>query len=115
MPDTPENQAAYPQPSSQAPGCGFPVLLLVVIFSLFTGALLQYAIGSLHSSEMALFRSLLEQLTSGDLLVADRYYGVFVVVRNVHHELRKLGQGLNVLARYDGKRKDSNLKAHMRH
>lgn len=80
MPDTPENQAAYPQPSSQAPGCGFPVLRLVVIFSLFTGALLQYAMGSLHSSEMALFRSLLDQLTSGDLLVADRYYGVFAVI-----------------------------------
>ena len=89
MPDTPENQAAYPQPSGQAPGCGFPVLRLVVIFSLFTGALLQYAMGSLHSSEMALFRSLLEQLTSGDLLVADRYYGVFAVIagmqkRQVH-------------------------------
>jgi hypothetical protein len=80
MPDTPENQAAYPQPSSQAPGCGFPVLRLVVIFSLFTGALLEYAMGSLHSSEMALFRSLLDQLTSGDLLVADRYYGVFAVI-----------------------------------
>ena len=24
MPDTPENQEAYPQPSSQKPGCGFP-------------------------------------------------------------------------------------------
>jgi hypothetical protein len=80
MPDTPENQAAYPQPSGQAPGCGFPVLRLVVVFSLFTGALLQYAMGSLHSSEMALFRSLLDQLTSGDLLVADRYYGVFAVI-----------------------------------
>lgn len=80
MPDTPENQAAYPQPSSQAPGCGFPVLRLVVIFSLLTGALLQYALGPLHTSEMALFRALFDLLTSGDLLIADRYYGVFAVM-----------------------------------
>ena len=83
MPDTPENQAAYPQPSGQAPGCGFPVLRLVGIFSLLTGALLQYALGPLHSSEMALFRALLRELTSGDLLVADRYYGVFAVIAGV--------------------------------
>jgi hypothetical protein len=80
MPDTPENQAAYPQPSTQAPGCGFPVLRLVVIFSLLTGALLHYALGPLHTSEMALFRSLLGLLTTGDLLIADRYYGVFAVL-----------------------------------
>jgi len=84
MPDTPENQAEYPQPSSQAPGCGFPVLNLVVIFSLVTGALLQYALGSLHASEMVLFRALLTQLTSGDLLIADRYYGVFAVMAGLH-------------------------------
>ncbi|MEW6406875.1 MAG: IS4 family transposase [Chloroflexota bacterium] len=84
MPDTPENQAEYPQPSSQAPGCGFPVMRLVVIFSLVTGALLQYAWGSLHASEMVLFRALLTQLTSGDLLIADRYYGVFAVMAGLH-------------------------------
>ncbi|RCW71808.1 hypothetical protein DES41_104628 [Pseudorhodoferax soli] len=31
MPDTPENQAAYPQPSTQAHGVGFPLARLVVV------------------------------------------------------------------------------------
>lgn len=80
MPDTPENQKAYPQPSAQQPGCGFPVLRLVVFFSLITGALLAYAVGPLSDSEMVLFRLLLEVLARGDLLLGDRYYGNFWVV-----------------------------------
>ena len=38
MPDTPENQKAYPQPSSQKAGCGFPLAKIGVLFSLTTGA-----------------------------------------------------------------------------
>ncbi len=38
MPDTLENQKAYPQPSTQASGCGFPIAKIGVIFSLATGA-----------------------------------------------------------------------------
>jgi hypothetical protein len=40
LPDTAANQQAYPQPSGQKPGCGFPVLKLAVLFSLASGALL---------------------------------------------------------------------------
>jgi hypothetical protein len=40
MPDTPENQASYPQPSTQAPGVGFPLARLVAIICLSTGAVL---------------------------------------------------------------------------
>lgn len=32
MPDTPLPQAAFPQPSGQAPGCGFPVAQIVAVF-----------------------------------------------------------------------------------
>jgi hypothetical protein len=39
MPDTAPNQAAYPQPSGQKAGCGFPMLKVVGLFSLATGAL----------------------------------------------------------------------------
>jgi hypothetical protein len=48
MPDTAQNQGAYPQPSSQKPGCGFPMMKLVGIFSPASGALLHFARGSLH-------------------------------------------------------------------
>jgi hypothetical protein len=43
MPDTPENQACYPQPSTQAPGVGFPLARLVVVVCLATGAALDAA------------------------------------------------------------------------
>ena len=43
MPDTPLNQKDYPQPSSQKPGCGFPLMRLVGLFSLASGALLEFA------------------------------------------------------------------------
>ena len=45
MPDTPENQAAYPQPETQKPGCGFPIARILVIFSLSVGTVLEAAIG----------------------------------------------------------------------
>ena len=38
MPDTPENQAAYPQPAVQQPGIGFPLARVAVLLSLATGA-----------------------------------------------------------------------------
>jgi len=39
MPDTAENQHAYPQPGSQKPGCGFPMMKLVGLFCLASGEL----------------------------------------------------------------------------
>ena len=49
LPDTPENQQRFPQPSSQKPGCGFPLMKFVVLFSLSSGAILNVLWGSLHS------------------------------------------------------------------
>jgi hypothetical protein len=45
MPDTPENQAVYPQPSTQATGVGSPLARLVMVICLATGAALDAAIG----------------------------------------------------------------------
>jgi hypothetical protein len=45
MPDTRENQAAYPQSSRQAPGLGFPMVRILVIFSLAVGTVLDAAVG----------------------------------------------------------------------
>ena len=38
MPDTPKNQACYPQPPTQKPGLGFPLARITVLLSLATGA-----------------------------------------------------------------------------
>jgi hypothetical protein len=72
MPDTAANQKRYPQPRGQKPGCGFPVMRLVVVFSLATGAILRTACGTLWKSQRILFRSLQGILQAGEVLLADR-------------------------------------------
>jgi hypothetical protein len=77
MPDTPANQAAYPQSKSQAPGCGFPIARILVVFSLTTGAVLEAAIGKCQgkrTGENSLFRKLHQALKPGDLVLADRCF-----------------------------------------
>lgn len=78
--DTPKNQRAYPQSSSQKPGCGFPFMKLVGLFSLNTGALLGCATGNKHQAELPLFRKLWDYLKPDDLLLADRGFASYVVL-----------------------------------
>lgn len=72
LPDTPENQKSYPQPKTQAPGCGFPVLHLVAIFCLATGCLEHFRTGQLYEQERGMFDSLRSELKSRELVLADR-------------------------------------------
>ena len=58
MPDTPQNQRAFPQHSNQKKGCGFPIAKLVGCFCLASGALLHWAEGTLHVHESKLFQKL---------------------------------------------------------
>jgi hypothetical protein len=76
MPDTPENQRAYPQPPQQRLGVGFPLARIAVFFSLSCGAVLDLAICSYSGkghSELGMLRRLWEILRPGDILLADRY------------------------------------------
>jgi len=75
MPDTPELQAAFPQPAGQQKGCGFPVARLVALFCWSSGALLDLALDALQVHELTLFRRLGERLEAGRLVLADRAYG----------------------------------------
>ena len=77
MPDTAKNQKLWPQPSQQKPGCGFPVMKLVGLFCLHSGALLRYAIGNKHNHEQTLTRPLVEELEKDDVLLADRGFCSF--------------------------------------
>ena len=72
MPDTPGNQQSWPQPSTQKEGLGFPCMKLTGIFSLASGALEDYATGTLHQHESVLFRSLWNNLEKGDVMLGDR-------------------------------------------
>ena len=97
MPDTPENQAAYPQLKIQRPGCGFPIARLVVVFSLAVGTVLNAAIAKYQgkqTGENSLFRQLHDLLDDGDVVLADRYFGgwfdiALLLVRGVDVVVRK--------------------------
>jgi putative transposase len=75
--DTAANQRAYPQPQTQKPGLGFPLLRAVVLLSLATAALRGLAVGPYQgkpSGEPSLFRTLLDQLGAGTIVLGDRFY-----------------------------------------
>ena len=83
MPDTPENQEAYPQPHTQREGLGFPVARVVVVLSLATGMLTDMAMGPYtgkKTGETALLRQLLERFKPGDILLGDRYFCSYFMI-----------------------------------
>jgi hypothetical protein len=100
MPDTAANQKAWPQPSTQKPGCGFPVVKLAACFCLASGALLQWVEGRLKEHDCRLLQKLLPAFRKGDVVLADRGFSSFAslatlltrgvdAVMRVHH-FRKL-------------------------
>jgi hypothetical protein len=75
MPDTPANQAAYPQPVAQKPGLGFPLARIAAVFSLACGAVVGLGIcryAGKGQSELGLLRKLLDLFCPGDVVLADR-------------------------------------------
>ena len=84
MPDTPENQADWPQISSQKPGCGFPTMRLLGCFDLATGAILSYALGNKKNHELPLLRQQEETLEEWDILLGDKGLCSFYDVNRLH-------------------------------
>lgn len=83
MPDTADNQAAYPQAGTQPKGVGFPIARLVVLLSLATAMLQGMALAPYsgkETGETALLRELLEYLGSDDVLLADRHYCSYFMI-----------------------------------
>ena len=77
MPDTPENQKAYPQHTAQKPGLGFPIARVTSLVSLATGTVIDAALGPYKgkgTGETGLFKELFGSLKKGDVVVADRHY-----------------------------------------
>jgi hypothetical protein len=74
MPDTPQNQKAYPQNVAQKLGLGFPIARIAAIFSLSCGAVIDLAISRYAGKgqgESTLFRALWDVFRPGDLVVTD--------------------------------------------
>ena len=105
LPDTAENQKRYPQPASQKKGCGFPVMKLVALFSLSSGAILNVILGSLRHHDLRLLRQLWEQLKKGDILLGDRAFGEYTTLAGLPT------QGVDVVARLHHRRKVDFRKA----
>jgi len=97
MPDTPANQKEYPQPSSQQKGCGFPALSLVGVFCLTTGAVLDVALGRVHTHDLTLFRWLRRVFEPGDVMLADRgfcsYAEIALLLKQCVDTVMRLHQG----------------------
>lgn len=101
MPDTAENQARFPQSSSQAEGVGFPQLRLCAVLDLASGALLAAASGAHRGaghSELDLSRTLLQAFSPGDLLLADALYAHYFLVAQL------IEAGVDVLLQQHGSR-----------
>jgi Transposase DDE domain/Insertion element 4 transposase N-terminal len=99
MPDTPESQQQWPQPAGQQVGCGFPMMKLVGLFSLSSGALLEEATANKHVHESRLFQQLWERLEKGDVILEDRgfcSYGAMAAL---------LARGVDTVARLHHARK----------
>jgi len=95
MPDTPENQAAYPQPVVQQEGIGFPLARVAVLLSLATGACHDLAIAPYAgkgTGETTLLRQMYGSLSPGDVVVADALFDNYFIAC----ELRRLGVELVV-------------------
>ena len=96
MPDTPENQEAYPQVYNQKPGLGFPIARIGAVISLACGAVVnlgfcQYA--GKGQGEVSLLRRLWDVLLPGEVLLADSLMSNFT---NIH---RLQARGVELVSR----------------
>ena len=101
MPDTPENQARYPQPVVQQPGIGFPLARITVLLSLATGACHDLAIAPYAgkgTGETTLLRQMYDSLSPGDVVLADALFDNYFLAC----ELR--WRGIELVARVQAER-----------
>jgi Transposase DDE domain len=111
MPDTPQNQAAYPQPIVQKPGLGFPLARIAAVFSLACGAVLDVGIcryAGKGQSELGMLRTLWKLFLPGDVMLADRLMcawtemvmlkerGVDCVCRLTSHRIADFRRGIRL-------------------
>lgn len=108
MPDTPQLQRRFDQPTEQKPGCGFPVAHLLALFDACTGMLVDVLASSWRIHDLTRVGELHPHLRPGDLLVADRGFCSFA------HLALLRQQGVHALIRVHGQRRVS-FKARRHH
>jgi hypothetical protein len=93
MPDTPDLQRAFGQPTNQAKGCGFPVARIFALFHAGTGFLTRMIVAPLRTHEAAFVTQFHPAMEPGDVLVGDRAFGTFghmgtLMARGIHGVFR---------------------------
>ena len=83
LPDTLKNRTVYPYAGGQRPGCGFPYMKILALFSLASGAILEVVQGAWKLSEIRLFLRLRQYLCRGDVLLGDRIFGSFFMLASL--------------------------------
>jgi hypothetical protein len=109
MSDTPANAKDYPKSKKFAPGAGFPLLRLVVVFSLAVGTVLEAALAPYkgkNTGELSLFNGLKNQFERGDIILADRLYGTY------WNAAWALAQGIDLVVRQHGSRAPISFSGH---
>lgn len=90
--DTPENRKEYPLQRRLGPGLHYPVVRILVVFSLSVGTVLDAAICPYKgkgTGETAMLRGMADLFEPGDVLLGDRYFSgywdiAFWLARGVH-------------------------------
>lgn len=104
MPDTPENQKAFPQPTTQEPGLGFPICRIVGITCLSSETILDSAIGPYSgkgTGEQSLLRQLIDNFEVGNIVIGDAYYSSYFLLAEL------MARGVDCVFEQHGQRKKS--------
>ncbi len=96
--DTPLNQKEYPQPSTQKPGCGYPVMGVDGVLDLATGRIETHAVGDYREHDTKGLYELCDHFGQDDLLIANRAYGSYELIALL------LGRGTQSVMRLHQKR-----------
>ena len=93
MPDTDANRGVYAYAPGQKPGCGFPLMYLLGLFDLRTGACLRVVKSAARRHDSALAWRIIGSLRAGDTLMADRAFCSYAFIaaceaRGVHVVMR---------------------------
>jgi len=94
--DTEENQFEYPQPSSQKPGCGFPIMGIMGVLNHSHGGWEDFAEGEQSAHDAPIYRKLLHCFHPGDILCGDRAFCTYELKSTLQqrqvHTLMRLHQ-----------------------
>ena len=105
LPDTGANRKGYSYPPGQRRGCGFPVMKMMGLYSLASGAILKTIQAPWFTHDMRLFQDLWPELKPDDIAMGDRAFGAYLALAALPR------RGVDVLSRLNQNRRFSRRQA----